>query len=75
MQYKISCVKWKKQVAKQKKQVADFIIKTKEFVKKEGRLNNLRSLTFSTNNIEKNVERVFFKNYRERFERSLHLWT
>ena len=38
-------------------------------------LKNLRSLTFAENDIEKNVEeRVLFKNYKERFERSLHLW-
>ena len=30
---------------------------------------------FAKDNIEKNVkERVLFKNYKERFERSLHLW-
>ena len=41
---------------------------------KENRLKNLRSLTFAKNNIEKNVkERVIFKNYKERFELSLHL--
>ena len=35
----------------------------------------LRSLTFAENNILKNVEKhIFFKNYKERFERSLHLW-
>ena len=44
-------------------------------MEKEERLNNLRSLTFAENNIEKNVkERVLFKNYKERFEHSLHLW-
>ena len=38
-------------------------------------LKNLRSLTFAENDIEKNVEeRVLFKNYKERFERSLHQW-
>ena len=35
---------------------------------------NSRSLTLAKNNNEKNVkERVLFKNYKERFERSLHL--
>ena len=35
---------------------------------------NLRSLTFAKNNIEKNVkERFLYKNYKERFERWLHL--
>ena len=39
-----------------------------------GHITNLRSLTFVKNNIEKNVkERILFKNYKERFERSLHL--
>ena len=43
-------------------------------MKKEDRSNNLGSLTFAKNNIEKKVkERVLFKNYKERFERSLHL--
>ena len=38
-------------------------------------IKNLRSLTFGKNNIEKNVkERVLFKNYKESFERLLHLW-
>ena len=64
----------KKQVAK-KKQVADFIIKNERTCEKEDRLNNLRLLTFAKDNIEKNVnQRVFFKNYKERFERLLHLW-
>ena len=45
----------------------------KNKLKKEGRLKNLRSLTFAKNNIEKNVkERVLFKNYKKHFERSLH---
>ena len=39
------------------------------------KLKNLRSLTFAKNNFEINVkERVLFNNYKERFERSLHLW-
>ena len=42
----------------------------------EDRLKNLLSLTFVKNDIEKNVkERVLFKKYKERFERSLHLWS
>ena len=41
----------------------------------ENRLKNLRSLTFANNDIEKNAkERVFFKNYKERFERSLYIY-
>ena len=44
-------------------------------MKKEDILQNLRSLTFAKNNIETNVnEIVLFKNYKERFECSLHLW-
>ena len=44
-------------------------------MKKDDRLGNLRSLTLAKNNIEKNVKKlVLFKNYKERFERSLHLW-
>ena len=44
------------------------------FLSSAFRLNKLRSLTFAKNNIEKNVkERVLFKNYEERFKRSLHL--
>ena len=36
---------------------------------------NFRSLTFVKNDIKKNVKkRVLFKNYKERFDRSLHLW-
>ena len=43
---------------------------------KEDRLKHLRLLTFAKNNIEKNVkERVLFKNHKERFERSLHLFS
>ena len=43
---------------------------------KEDILKNLRSLTFAENNFEKNVkERILFKIYKERFERSLHLWS
>ena len=73
MQYKISCVK-ENTVAKEK-QVADFIIKTDVYLWKKDRLKKLRSLTFAENNIEKNEkERVLFKNFKERFERSLHLW-
>ena len=57
-----------------RKQVADFIIKTERICEKRGKINNLRSLTFSKNNIEKNVkEWVLFNNYKERFKRSLHL--
>ena len=39
-------------------------------------IKNLRSLMFAKNNIEKNVKinRRSFQNYKERFERSLHLW-
>ena len=38
-------------------------------------LQNLRSLTFAKNNIETNVkERVLFKNYKARFERSLSIY-
>ena len=34
-----------------------------------------QTFTFAKNNIGKNVkERVLFKNYKEHFERSLHLW-
>ena len=74
MQYKISRVEGRKQVQR-KKQVADFIIKTEWICEKEDRLNNLRSLTFAKDNIDKNVkECVLFKTYEERFERSLHLW-
>ena len=44
-----------------------------KFVKKN-RLKKLRSLTFAKSNIEKIVkERLLFKNYKQRFERSLHL--
>ena len=45
----------KKTQGAKEKQVADFIIKT-ELMKKEDRLNNLRSPTFTNNNIEKNVK-------------------
>ena len=39
-----------------------------------GQIKNLSSLTFAKNNIENNVkERILFKNYKERFESSLHL--
>ena len=35
----------------------------------------IKKFTFAQNNIEKNVkEPVLFKNYKELFERSLHLW-
>ena len=62
----------KKNNCKGKKQVADFIIKTDVlFVKKE----QIKNFTFAKNNTEKNVkERVLFKNYKERFERSLDRW-
>ena len=74
MQYKISRVEGRKQV-RRKKQVADFIIKTERICEKEDRLNDLRSLTFAKDNIDKNVtEHVVFKTYEERFERLLHLW-
>ena len=49
-------------------------LRPKKLVKKEDGLNNIRSLTFAKNIIEKKVKkRVLFKNYKERFERSLHL--
>ena len=74
MQYEIACVKGKYKLQR-KKQVAEFIIKTDVYLWKKDRLKKLRSLTFAKTNIEKNVkERVLFKNYEERFERSLHLW-
>ena len=72
MQCEISCVKGKK--LQREKQVADFIIKTERICEKRGRPKKLFSLTFANNNIEKNVnERVIFENYKEHFERSLHL--
>ena len=38
-------------------------------------IGQIEKFTFAKNNIEKNVEdRVLFKNYKERFERLLHLW-
>ena len=41
---------------------------------KKDRLNYLRLLTFAKNDIEKNVKgHVLFKNYKEHFERSIHL--
>ena len=75
MQYKISRIEGRKQVQR-KKQVADFIIiKTERICEKEDRLNNLRSLTFAKDDIDKNVkECVLLKTYDERFERSLQLW-
>ena len=40
-----------------------------------GQIKNLRLLALANNTIGKNVkERVLFKNYKERFDRSLHLW-
>mgnify|MGYP003503706741 CR=1 FL=1 len=37
-------------------------------------IGQIKKFTFAKNNINKNVkERVLFKNYKERFERSLHL--
>ena len=68
-------MKWKISYVKGKKEVADFIIKTDRICEIEDRLNKFRSLKFSKNSIEKYVtERVIFKNYKERFERSLQLW-
>ena len=38
-------------------------------------IEQIKKFTFAENNIEKNVkESVLFKNYKERFECSLHLW-
>ena len=63
------------EIVAKEKQVADFVIKTERNCEKEDRLNNLRSLMFAKNKIEKYLkERVLFKNYKERFERLLHLW-
>ena len=61
-------------MSKEKKQVADFIIETNRICEIEDRLNNLRSLTFAKNNIEKDVkECILLTNYKKCFERSLHL--
>ena len=73
MQYKMSYFKASKE-KKSCKGKTDFRIKTERIYEIKDRLNNLRSLTFAKNNIEKNIkEHVLFKNYKERFERSLHL--